>query len=367
MSRPTFWKHGGILATRSFSCQGDNHGDHMRSPQFRYANFCYSVNCPTTTKIYFDDNNKSFFFTILSATASTLNVVSKHLCVSSLWNMRGQDGGARGNLELMGITYIIDIGEVGNEMSLQCPYYVRVLSINKMGTGKSIKTFPSGETPCGFPFPPSLVSVSVINKQTLNISWSSDANFNNPNILEFKVERFCKSGTASSHLLSFWGEQEVVEFSTSRLGIVGGTFQVYFGTLDASNSVFLGAAKVTNGLGYVETHSDLSPHLNRGESICIGNEQYSVHEKDPFTSKRPLTGIYSGTDAETISVLAQSKSMPIAYDATADKLRNALERMPHINQVEVCQESNDAHNNGYVWIVTFKSNMYLQPAFLVET
>ena len=35
-----------LLAPHSFSCQGDNHGDHMRSPQFRNANFCYSVNCP---------------------------------------------------------------------------------------------------------------------------------------------------------------------------------------------------------------------------------------------------------------------------------------------------------------------------------
>ena len=59
--------------------------------------------------------------------------------------------------------------------------------------------------------------------------------------------------------------------------------------------------------------------------------------------------------------------MPIAYDATADELRNALERMPHINHVEVHRESNDAHDNGYVWIVTFMSNMGPQPAFSVDT
>ena len=111
----------------------------------------------------------------------------------------------------------------------------------------------------------------------------------------------------------------------------------YFGTLDASNSVFLSAAKAMNGLGYVETHADLSPHLNWGESILVDNEQYSVHEKDPCTAKRlPLTGIYSGTDAEIISVLAWSKSMPIAYDATAYNFCNALEIMPHINHAEVC-------------------------------
>ncbi len=53
--------------------------------------------------------------------------------------------------------------------------------------------------------------------------------------------------------------------------------------------------------------------------------------------------------------------------ATAYNFRNALERMPHINHAEVCRESNDAHNNSYVWIVTFKSNMSPQPAFLVDT
>ncbi len=35
-----------ILATRFFSCQGENHRDHMRSPQFRNANFRYSKTCP---------------------------------------------------------------------------------------------------------------------------------------------------------------------------------------------------------------------------------------------------------------------------------------------------------------------------------
>ena len=344
------------ISTNSFTYSGNEVSAKLLIPQRK-------ILC------YFDDDNKPYLFTILSATASTIDVASKHLRVSSLWNMRGQDGGAGGNLELMGTTYIIDIGTTGNGMSLQRPYYVRVSSINgEMGTGKSIETLPSRETPRGFPFPPSTVSVSVIDKHTLNVSWSSDANFNDPNILAFKIECFRESDAASSHSLSFFGEQEVVEFSTSGLGIVGGTFQVYFGTLDASNSVFLGAAKTMNGLGYVETHTDLSPHLNRGESILIGTEQYSVHERDPFTSKRlPLTGIYSGADAETISVLARPKSMPIAYDATADELRNALERMPHINHVEVRRESNDAHDNGYVWIVTFMSNMGPQPAFSVDT
>ena len=35
-----------ILAQGSFSCRGDNRGDHMHSPQFRNANFRYSETCP---------------------------------------------------------------------------------------------------------------------------------------------------------------------------------------------------------------------------------------------------------------------------------------------------------------------------------
>ena len=59
--------------------------------------------------------------------------------------------------------------------------------------------------------------------------------------------------------------------------------------------------------------------------------------------------------------------MPIAYNASTDKLRNALERTPHVNHVEVRQEINDAHNGGYIWIMTFISNIGAQPSFLVDT
>ena len=40
-------------------------------------------------------------------------------------------------------------------------------------------------------------------------------------IQAFKVERYAKSAAASSCSFSFFGEQEVVELSTSGLGIVG--------------------------------------------------------------------------------------------------------------------------------------------------
>ncbi|KAL7541113.1 LOW QUALITY PROTEIN: hypothetical protein ACHAXR_012985 [Thalassiosira sp. AJA248-18] len=312
--------------------------------------------------VYFNDDNKSYLFSVLSATSSTITVSSKHLRVSSLGSMRGQDGGLGSNLELLGTTFIID------DLDTERAYYVRVSSENgEMGTGKSILTMPPKETPRRFPLPPSTASVSVIDKNSLNVSWSSDAYMNDPNIQAFKIERFRKSGAASSFSSSFFGEQEVVELSTIGLGLVGGTFHLYFGGLDSSTDIFLGTAKVSKGLTYVDTQVDLSPQLHRGEAIMIGNDQYFVHETDPFTSARlPLSDIYSGDDAETISVFAHSKSMPIAHDATAEEVRNALEQMPNVNHVEVRRETEDAYD-GYQWFVTFTTNIGPQPAFSVDT
>ena len=59
--------------------------------------------------------------------------------------------------------------------------------------------------------------------------------------------------------------------------------------------------------------------------------------------------------------------MPIAYDASAAELRNALERMPHVNHVNVCREINDADEDGFFWVVTFISNVGMQPSFSVDT
>jgi len=164
----------------------------------------------------------------------------------------------------------------------------------EIGTGKSAATFPSHEMPHGFPLAPSILSVSVKDKHTLNVSWSSDASHNDPNIAAYKIEWFSKSDAASGHSFSFFGEQEVVEFSTSGLGLIGGTFQLFFGSLDTSHGILLDTVKAKNGRDYVETSVDLTPHLNRGESILIGTEQYSIHLTNPFTPTRlPLASTYS--------------------------------------------------------------------------
>jgi len=334
--------------------------------------FTYSGNDDTSNllipqrkiMVYFHDDNESYLFTISSATSSTITVSNEHLRVASLSNMKDSNGGVDSNLELLGTTHIIYGLETGRA------YYVRVSSENgEMGTGRSIGTMPLSAIPRDLPLPPSTAAISVVDKNTLSLSWSSDAYHNDPTIQAFKVERFWKSEAASVSSFSFFGEQEVVQFSTSGLGLTGGSFHLYFGDLDdESTNVLLGTAKVTNGLDYIETLVDLSPHLHRREFILIGDEQYIVHETDPFTSTRlPLSTTYSGLNTETAPIYTRSKSMPISHDASAQEVCNALERMPHVNHVEVRREDDDAFDNGYEWFVTFTSNVGPQPDFSVDT
>ncbi|KAL7442689.1 hypothetical protein ACHAXH_009869 [Discostella pseudostelligera] len=313
--------------------------------------------------VHFHDDNESYLFSVLSATASTITVSKQHIRMASLNNMRGSDGGTGSNLDILGTTFVI------NGLTSGRSYHVRVSSENgEMGTGKSVKTIPSKEIPRGFPLPPSAASVRVVDKNTLNVSWSSDSHTKDPNIQAFKVESFRKDIAARSSSLSFYGEQEVVKFSTSGLGIVGGTFKLFFGELDDSTKIFLSIANARNGIDFVETTYDLSPHLNRGEAFLIGDDHYFVHETKPFTSKiLPLADIFSGVDDREVSVFARPKTVPIAFNAIAEEVRNALERLPHVNHVEVRREVDDNYDNGYDWFVTFISNVGPQPAFSVDT
>ncbi|KAL7554112.1 hypothetical protein ACHAWF_017504 [Thalassiosira exigua] len=311
--------------------------------------------------VFFEDDSEYYTFSILSATSSTITVSSQHLRVLPLSGMHNQDGGLGGDLDVLGTTFVIDGLETGR------PYYVRVSSENgEMGSGKSTPTLPQKEAPSGFPLPPSSASVSVVDKNALGVSWSNDAYPNDPTIQAYKIERFRKSKAASSSSFSFFGEQEVVKFSTSGLGLVGGSFHLYFGGLDDSTIISLGTAKASNGLSHVETHLDLSPRLRRGEAFLMGNDQYVVDETDPFTSRRlPLSETYSGDDADSISIMARPKSMPISHDATAEEVQNALEQMPNVNHVDVRREIHSG-NDGYEWYVTFVTNAGPQPALTVD-
>ncbi|KAL3797523.1 hypothetical protein HJC23_009887 [Cyclotella cryptica] len=336
------------LSTNTFAYNGDEVIAKLLIPQRKIM-------------VYFSDDKTHYLFSIVSVTASTITVSNKHLRVLPLHDMKSQDGVTSSNLEIIGTRYIIDGLLTGTK------YYVRVSSENgQMGTGKSVSTAPHHETPRGFPLAPGDVTVSVTDKHTLSVSWSNSTYLNDPDIKAFKVERFCKSDATSSASVSFFGEKESVEFSTVGLGLVGGTFTVYFGGFD-SLRVVVGHAKATNSLNYIETLADLTPHLQRGESIMIGEDVYLVHPTEPFTPSRlPLSESYHGINDENAVVYARSKSMPLPFDASAEELQNTLEQMPYTNHVQVRREVAEV-SGGYRWFVTFSSNVGPQPAFSVDT
>ena len=309
--------------------------------------------------VFFSDDNIHYQFVVTSASATAIYVSDQHLRVASLERMKGKNSDESSDLNLMGAKYIIDNLTSGKA------YYIRVSSENGLGTGKSVATKPHQEIPRGFPHAPNNVAISVKDEHTLELSWSNSTYRNNPEIQAFKVERFCRSDAASTASFSFFGEQEVVEFSSIGLGISEGTFTVYFGDLDTSNRV-LGHAKAVAGLKFVETFVDMTPHLDRGESILIGDEEYIVHPTEPFTKSRlPLSDSHSGKNEESIPVRSRSKSMPISYNASALELRNAIEQMPNVNHVHVRREVVEGFD-GYQWFVTFTSNIGPQPAFSVD-
>eukprot|EP00985_Skeletonema_marinoi_P002205 scaffold893_cov143-Skeletonema_marinoi.AAC.9 len=338
------------LATNTFSYTGDEVAANLLQPQRRIM-------------VYFHDDAKAYLFSVLSAASSTIHVSNQHLRVSSLSNMLDLNNSIGSNLKLMGSTYIIDGLDTGGT------YYVRVSSENGvMGTGKFVSTMPPKRRLTGFPQPPTSASVDAADKNTLTLSWSSDAYLNNHDIEGFKIERYRKSAAASSSSSSFFGEQEIVKFSTLGLGLTGGSFQLYFGDFDTSTHVLLGSAEMEDGLNNACTHNDMSAHLNRGEAILVGDEQYFVDETNLFTStKLPLSEVFSGSSGGNINIFVRSKSRSISYDATASDLKSALEQMPYVNNVEVRREVVDDNPDGFLWFVTFTTNVGPQPSFSIDT
>ncbi|KAL7444023.1 hypothetical protein ACHAXM_009254 [Skeletonema potamos] len=329
------------VTTNTFRFTGNEVAANMLQPQRRIM-------------VYFYDDAKAYLFSVLSATSSTIHV-TKHLRVSSLSSMGS-------NLELMSSTYIINGLDTGRT------YYVRVAAENgAMGTGKFVETMPPKRRLTGSPHPPTSAYVDAADKNTLTVSWSSDAYLNNPDIEGFKIERFRKSASASTSSSSFFGEPEIVQLSTLGLGLTGGSFQVYFGDFDTSTHVLLGTAKMEKGRNYAETHVDMTPYLNRGEEILVGDKQYFVGDTDLFSAtKLPLSAVFSGSSGDNVAIFGRSKSRSISHDATASDLKSALEQMPYVNNVEVRREVDDDIPDGFLWFVTFTTNVGPQPSFSVD-
>ncbi|KAL7473049.1 hypothetical protein ACHAXS_013421 [Conticribra weissflogii] len=310
--------------------------------------------------VFFDDDGEWYQFTVQSATANEIIVSNKHLRLSSLSNLQSHIHGIGSDLEILGKTYIIDGLTSGTS------YFVRVSAENgEMGTGTSIATYPQKATPRGLPSPPESPSLTIVDKNSLNISWSRSDLASQT----YKVERFLINSVASKTSNSFFGDQEVVEISSIGLGLTGGTFTLYFGDFPNNAVVYLGPVRVKRGYNFVETYADMSPLILRGEAVMIGDEVHHIHTANPISSSRlPLSETYSGKDADHVPLFTRSKSSPISYHASAEEMKNALEQMPHVNHVAVRREIDDSYiNDGFKWVVTFLTNVGDQPDFFAET
>eukprot|EP00956_Cyclotella_meneghiniana_P013039 scaffold18630_cov64-Cyclotella_meneghiniana.AAC.1 len=159
---------------------------------------------------------------------------------------------------------------------------------------KSTSTNPHHKTPRVLSAAPNDVTVSEKDKNTQVVSWSD----------------------TSSVLFSFFEEQK--EFSSVGLGLTKKKFAVNF---------------------------DLTAHLDRGESIFIDGQEYSVHPTESFTVLRlPLLENYSGENSESAAVDSRFKMTPISFDASVEEIQIAVERIPDVNHVNV--------PDNYQWFVT---------------
>ena len=177
-------------------------------------------------------------------------------------NGRGGNVGST-DLTLLGAEYLIQ-GLEPNER-----YYVRVSAENgEMGTGLPQTTVPSSEIPRSAPSPPSLASLSIVDKHTLQVEWEGHHSDDDarPLIDSHTVEYFTRSNEVGP-TFSFFGTPEIVELDSIGLGLTGGWFHLYFG--DEDTLALPGTVEVAPGMTSVATTEDLTPHLSRGDELSL--------------------------------------------------------------------------------------------------
>ena len=314
--------------------------------------------------VYFSDDNTSYLFKIVAASTTQIQVDADHLRASSLESMNGRGGNVGStDLTLLGAEYLIQ-GLEPNER-----YYVRVSAENgEMGTGLPQTTVPSSEIPRSAPSPPSLASLSIVDKHTLQVEWEGHHSDDDarPLIDSHTVEYFTRSNEVGP-TFSFFGTPEIVELDSIGLGLTGGWFHLYFG--DEDTLALPGTVEVAPGMTSVATTEDLTPHLSRGDEVVINGLTYAVADTGAFTSQvLPLSETFGGARDEAATAFARVKSSRLPHDVSAHELRIALENMDSVGQVEVRREDGDpAGTDGYKWYITFLTNVGPQPSLSVDT
>uniref|UniRef100_A0A6U5H1H0 Fibronectin type-III domain-containing protein n=1 Tax=Corethron hystrix TaxID=216773 RepID=A0A6U5H1H0_9STRA len=331
------------ISTHTFSYSGDEHVLKILIPQRRFM-------------VHFKDGTHNIF-TIVLASLSVIIVSDDHKRSSS-------DG--TGNYSLAADIFILGNEYIINNLIQGKKYFVRVSASNsELGYGLPVYTVPSSIIPIGSPPPVKWASLSVIDKNSLRVSWFSKDNVVFNEISSYRIERFTKSAKININAgssRSFFGTPHIVRLSSANLGLTGGTFSLAFGDYVIQH----GTVKVVPGLDYVETMLDFTPSIARGDSIFINGLSFRVHEKNSYTSTQlPLSRPYDGLAEEEVNISSQYKSMEIPFDASQQTMEMYIENIVSVGQVQV--RRTPMHPNGYYWYITFVSDLGPQPPFIIST
>ena len=223
-------------------------------------------------------------FTVASGlprpTTSAIVVEDDHGC--EYWDFSLTTPNRYGMTVLGGEYDIIGFGEDGSDGVLPTneAVYARVFVKNQdVVWGAPILTSPFFVTPYDAPEPLSLVTLKEGSTpgSSLHVSWSPAISSGDA-VTSYKIERFLRNSVAPDY-----GVQETQAMHIR--GATGGTFTLAFGALVRE---LPGTVGVTQNSGHVQTSTDLTGFISRGDRIKIGSFEFIVHTNKPFPKRRIL-------------------------------------------------------------------------------
>lgn len=253
-------------------------------------------------------------------------------------------------------------------------YFVRVAAENAAkGSGHFVSTEPAGAEPRGIPFAPTSVAADVVDKNSVRVSWHP-ASARGGSILGYRVESMTKSFVPTS-LGSYFGMAEVQQISTywdwngikpestRKNNATSGSFTLSFGPHDVA---LPGTVAMMNGKSYMVTTHDLTPFVSRGDAIVVNGKTLTVAARRTFNSTHVyVEERYTGDTVLAETVYASHTTTAIPHNATAAELEAYLENLPSLGAIHVSR-SYDEDYEGYVWTITFDSDVGDQPGLFAN-
>jgi len=156
--------------------------------------------------------------------------------------------------------------------------------------------------------------------------------------------------------------KETQVLDTLRTNVTSGTFTLAFGD---PIWPLPGTVDATHMSRFLETSTDLTSFISRGDAISIGGNIYTVDLYQDFNSTHlPLNTAFTGLSNGTAVAYSAATTANIPYDATASQLEYALEMLPNIGKLGVVRSPEN--HTGYTWTVTFETDVGDQPTVVVN-